>query len=83
MPQPARTPAAVSLARLIDTYANTWDAVAVAIGVAGNASRPSDEQIHVAHDQRLKALDIAGLNSLAEELSTMRHNGHDPNYSGR
>jgi hypothetical protein len=78
MPLLARTPAALSLARLINTYASTWDAVAAAIGVAGDASRPSDEQMHVAHDQRLKALDIAGLHSRAEELSTMRRNGNGP-----
>jgi hypothetical protein len=83
MPLLPPTPAALSLTRLIDTYANTWDSVAAAIGVAGDASRPSAEQIHLAHDQRLKALDVAALQSLAEELSMMRHHENDPNYSRR
>lgn len=76
-----QSPAATSLARMINSYANTWDAVAAAIGVAGDASRPSDRQIHVAHDQRLKSLDIASLYSLAAECSAIRHHGLTTNYS--
>jgi hypothetical protein len=69
MPSLPPAPAAVALARMINAYANTWDAVAAAVGVAGTNSRPPDEQIHVAHDQRLRALEIAGFRALGRAPS--------------
>lgn len=69
MPRLQPTSTAVALARLISAYATTWDNVAAAVGVAGDRTRPPDEQSHVAHDQRLRALEIAGFRALGRVSS--------------
>lgn len=77
MPLLTPSPAALALARLIDTYANMWDAVAAAIGVAGDPSRLSDEQIHVAHDEQLKMMDIAAFSVVWHQEERLRR-GEEP-----
>lgn len=82
MPSSPRSPAATSLARLITAFAGTWDDVAAAIGVDEEEQPHVDGQPHhLTHDQRLKALEIAALQSIAEELAAIRHHGLNPNYS--
>jgi len=74
MPPSQQSPAEVSLARVINAFASAWDNVATAVGVAeARPTASSDQRLHFKHDQSLKALEIATLHSIAQQLAATRH----------
>ena len=84
MPRSPRSPTATSLARLIDAYAGTWDAVAAAVGVADDKkSDTPEQQLRITHDQLIKAAEVAALQRVAQKLSAIRQGGLNAHYSLR
>jgi hypothetical protein len=63
-------------------YNSAWDSLAETIGAAKGISSGSFVDIdHLTTDQRLKVAEVAALLSIAQELSAIRHEGINPNFS--
>jgi hypothetical protein len=64
-------------------YATAWDALTAAIGSArGQSSGSIHDMQDLSTDQQLKAVEIAALLSIAQELSSIHHAGINPKYDG-
>ncbi|MDO3074756.1 hypothetical protein P5V19_16830 [Mycobacteroides abscessus subsp. abscessus] len=63
-------------------YNIAWDSLCETIGAAeGKSSGHFDQVDHLTIDQRLKAAEVAALLSIAQELSAIRHQGINPEFS--
>ncbi len=66
----------------MNDYNTAWDSLARAIGAAkGSSSGSIDEIGHMSIDQQLKVAEVAALLSIAQELSAIRHDGINPEFS--
>ncbi|MGY4709065.1 hypothetical protein ACXDF8_05780 [Mycolicibacterium sp. CBM1] len=63
-------------------YNSAWDSLCKTIGAAeGKSSGYFDNVDHLSIDQRLKVAEVAALLSIAQELSAIRHQGINPEFS--
>ncbi|OBJ93001.1 hypothetical protein [Mycobacterium sp. 1245852.3] len=63
-------------------YNTAWDSLAQTIGAAkGQSSGSIDDVDHLTIGQRLKVAEVAALLSIAQELSAIRHEGINPEFS--
>jgi hypothetical protein len=66
----------------MNDYSTAWDSLAGTIGAAeGKSSGTITEIDHLTTDQRLKVAEVAALLSIAQELSAIRHEGVNPDYT--
>ncbi len=63
-------------------YNIAWDSLCKTIGAADGKSAGYFEEVdHLTTDQRLKVAEVAALLSIAQELSAIRHQGINPEFS--